>query len=164
MSEINIAVTIAGSREEQTTTIGTKAWELFEGPTGCHAARVSGELKDLAYVLTDGDDVEGVDLSLTGTTSCATRPPTCWPRQCSNFGLRPEAGIGPPIVDGFYYDFDVETPFIARRPDQARDDVRKIIRRAAFRGATSHQRRRRPAGLAHEPYKVELIGLQGRQR
>ena len=42
MSEINIAVTIAGSREEQTTTIGTKAWELFKDQPEIIAARVSG--------------------------------------------------------------------------------------------------------------------------
>ena len=63
MSEINIAVTIAGSREEQTTTSGTKAWELFKDQPEIIAARVSGELKDLAYVLADGDDVEGVEIS-----------------------------------------------------------------------------------------------------
>ena len=44
--------------------------------------------------------------------------------------LRPEAklGIGPPVTDGFYYDFDVDTPFT---PDDLRaleSSMRKIVK------------------------------------
>jgi threonyl-tRNA synthetase len=77
--------------------------------------------------------------------------------------LFPDAklGIGPPIENGFYYDFDVETPFVP-------EDLAKI----ETADAQDHQggpavlppgghRRRRARELADEPYKLELIGLKG---
>ena len=38
---------------------------------------------------------------------CATRPRTCWPRPCSSCGPGAHYAIGPPIEDGFYYDFEL---------------------------------------------------------
>ncbi|MGQ0483454.1 MAG: threonine--tRNA ligase [Pseudonocardia sp.] len=78
--------------------------------------------------------------------------------------LRPEAklGIGPPITDGFYYDFDVAEPFT---PDDLRaleSAMKKIIK-----SGQRFARRRYDAAddarkeLAHEPYKLELIELKG---
>ena len=54
--------------------------------------------------------------------------------------LFPEAklGIGPPIENGFYYDFDVETPVHPRRPQaRSRSGCRRSSSRAsASRGAS----------------------------
>ncbi len=162
MSEINIAVTIAGSREEQTTTIGTKAWELFKDQPEIIAARVSGELKDLAYVLTDGDDVEGVEISSPDGHNIL-RHSTAHVLAQAVQRLWPEAklGIGPPIVDGFYYDFDVETPFVPEDLTKLETAMRKIIKEGQRfeRRVTSDDDAL--TELAHEPYKVELIGLKG---
>ena len=63
MSDIKVVRIHAGQREEQDTTTGTKAWELFRDDADVIAARVGGELKDLAYELQDGDEVEGVDIA-----------------------------------------------------------------------------------------------------
>ena len=162
MSEINIAVTIAGSREEQTTTIGTKAWELFKDQPEIIAARVSGELKDLAYVLTDGDDVEGVEISSPDGHNIL-RHSTAHVLAQAVQRLWPEAklGIGPPIRDGFYYDFDVETPFVPEDLTKLETAMRKIIKEGQRfeRRVTSDDDAL--TELAHEPYKVELIGLKG---
>ena len=51
--------------------------------------------------------------------STATPPRTCWPPPCSNFFPETKLGIGPPIENGFYYDFDRPTPFTP-------DDLEKI--------------------------------------
>ena len=51
MSEIKVVRTHAGQREEQTLTTGTKAWELFRDDADVIAARVGGELSDLAHEL-----------------------------------------------------------------------------------------------------------------
>ena len=77
------------------------------------AARVDGELRDLAYALRDGDDVEPVRASTppTAARSCGTPPRTCWRRPCRSCYPDAKLGIGPPIENGFYYDFDVEEPF-----------------------------------------------------
>ena len=55
MSEIHVARVHDGAREERTVTTGTKAWELFAEDRDVVAARVDGELRDLAHELADGD-------------------------------------------------------------------------------------------------------------
>ena len=77
--------------------------------------------------------------------------------------LFPEAklGIGPPIRDGFYYDFDVERPFTPEDLSALEKRMQEIIKsgqRFSRRVVTEDDAR---AELAHEPYKLELIGLKG---
>jgi len=77
--------------------------------------------------------------------------------------LFPEAklGIGPPITDGFYYDFDVDTPFVPADLEKIETRMRKIIKEGQrfSRRAVSDDDAR--VELAGEPYKLELIGLKG---
>ncbi len=75
----------------------------------------------------------------------------------------PEAklGIGPPIENGFYYDFDVETPFVPEDLDKIETRMRKIIKegqRFSRRVTTDADAINE---LQEEPYKIELIGLKG---
>ena len=77
--------------------------------------------------------------------------------------LFPDAklGIGPPITDGFYYDFDVETPFVPEDLEKIETRMRKIIKE----GQRFSRRVTTDADaldeLKDEPYKIELIGLKG---
>ncbi len=78
--------------------------------------------------------------------------------------LRPEAklGIGPPITDGFYYDFDVDVPFTPDDLSSLESSMKKIIKagqRFSRRRYDSLDEARKE--LAHEPYKLELIDLKG---
>ncbi|HEX4360505.1 MAG TPA: threonine--tRNA ligase [Pseudonocardia sp.] len=78
--------------------------------------------------------------------------------------LHPEAklGIGPPITDGFYYDFDVANPFTPEDLTKLESAMRKIIKsgqRFARRKFDSLDDARKE--LADEPYKLELIELKG---
>jgi threonyl-tRNA synthetase len=77
--------------------------------------------------------------------------------------LFPEAklGIGPPITNGFYYDFDVDRPFTPEDLEAIEAQMRKIVKekqRFARRVVTDDEAR---AELKEEPYKLELIGLKG---
>ena len=80
--------------------------------------------------------------------------------------LFPDAklGIGPPITDGFYYDFDVETPFVPEDLEKIETRMRKIIKE----GQRFSRRVTTDADaldeLKDEPYKIELIGLKGGRR
>ncbi|MSY63426.1 MAG: threonine--tRNA ligase, partial [Actinobacteria bacterium] len=76
------------------------------------AQRVNGELKDLAYTVTAGDIVEGIDIQSEDGLNILRHSAAHVLAQAVQT-INPEAklGIGPPIKDGFYYDFDVETPF-----------------------------------------------------
>jgi threonyl-tRNA synthetase len=70
-------------------------------------------------------------------------------------------GIGPPITDGFYYDFDPENPFTPEDLEKIESAMRKIVKegqRFKRRVTTEADALKE---LAHEPYKCELIGLKG---
>ena len=156
-----ITVTVAGS--ERSVAEGTTAADLFEGDRRPSSSPGS-------------------------TASCATWP-TCSPTATSSSrspstapdGLavlrhstahvlaqavqevNPKArlGIGPPIRDGFYYDFDVEEPFTPEDLKALEKAMQRIINEGqtfSRRVVTDDEAR---AELADEPYKLELIGLKG---
>ncbi|WP_300405998.1 threonine--tRNA ligase [Nocardioides sp.] len=153
-------------RQDQTVTTGTKAWELFAEDTDVIAARVGeGEgssLKDLAYELADGDVVASVEIHSPDGHDIL-RHSTAHVMAQAVQDLFPDAklGIGPPITDGFYYDFDVATPFVPEDLDKIETRMRKIIKegqRFSRRVTTDADAL---SELADEPYKIELIGLKG---
>jgi threonyl-tRNA synthetase len=162
VSDIKIALVTAGAREEKAVTTGTKAWELFTDAADVIAARVAGELKDLSYVLADGDEVEGVAID-TKDGHDILRHSTAHVMAQAVQDLWPDArlGIGPPIENGFYYDFDVEVPFHPADLEKIETRMRKIIKenqRFSRRPVSDHDA---IAELKGEPYKIELIGLKG---
>nr|WP_257425946.1 threonine--tRNA ligase [Nocardioides carbamazepini] len=150
------------ARRESTVTEGTKAWELFRDDADVIAARVGGQLKDLSYELVDGDEVEGVLIDSADGLDIL-RHSTAHVLAQAVQQVFPEArlGIGPPIQDGFYYDFDVETPFVPEDLVKLESAMRKIVKenqRFDRRVTTDEDAL---VELADEPYKVELIGLKG---
>jgi threonyl-tRNA synthetase len=162
MPELKITLVHAGEREDRAVTTGSKAWEQFKDDETVIAARVNGALKDLAYELQDGDEVEGVAID-SADGHDILRHSTAHVMAQAVQDLYPDArlGIGPPIRDGFYYDFDVETPFVPEDLERIETRMRKIIKegqRFSRRVTTDGDALRE---LKDEPYKVELIGLKG---
>ncbi|MEO7351018.1 MAG: threonine--tRNA ligase [Marmoricola sp.] len=143
-------------------TTGTKAWELFTESPEVIAARVGGALRDLAYELNDGDEVEAVAIDSADGRDIL-RHSTAHVMAQAVQDLFPDAklGIGPPIENGFYYDFDVETPFVPEDLEKIETRMRKIVKenQRFSRRAISDDGAREE--LAEEPYKLELIGLKG---
>ncbi len=162
MSEIKVVRAHADQREERTTATGTKAWELFADDADVIAARVAGELKDLSYELLDGDEVEGVLIdSVDGRNILRHSCAHVLAQAVQDLFPDAKLGIGPPITDGFYYDFDVETPFVPEDLVKIESRMKKIIKenqRFARRVTTEADAL---VELADEPYKIELIGLKG---
>jgi threonyl-tRNA synthetase len=162
VSEIKIVRSHAGERAEQAVTTGTKAWELFKDDTDVIAARVGGVLKDLAYELAYGDEVESVAIDSPDGHDIL-RHSTAHVMAQAVQDLFPDArlGIGPPIENGFYYDFDVETPFVPEDLAKIETRMRKIIKEGQrfSRRVTSDADAINE--LKDEPYKIELIGLKG---
>ena len=128
MSEIKVTVIAADERDERTLTTGTKAWELFADDPSVIAARVDGELRDLSHELTDGAEVEPVRIDSPAGRDIL-RHSTAHVMAQAVQELFPDAklGIGPPIENGFYYDFDVETPFHPEDLEKIESRMRKII-------------------------------------
>ena len=73
------------------------------------AVRVGDEIRDLARPLERRATPSRSSprrAATTTSTSCATRPRTSWPRRSRASSPAPSSAFGPPIEDGFYYDFD----------------------------------------------------------
>ncbi|WAL70816.1 threonine--tRNA ligase [Kitasatospora sp. YST-16] len=162
MTDVRIIINREPDREERVVTTGTTAAELFADDRAVIAARIGGQLKDLAHVVRDGDEVEPVVISSPDGLDIL-RHSTAHVMAQAVQQVFPEAklGIGPPVRDGFYYDFDVERPF---QPDDLKTIEKKmqeIIKRGqkfSRRVVTDEAAREE---LAKEPYKLELIGLKG---
>jgi threonyl-tRNA synthetase len=162
VSEISVSVVRTGERAEHEVTTGTTAGDLFDGDRSVIAARVNGELRDLAWPLSDGDEVEPVAID-SEDGRAILRHSTAHVMAQAVQELFPEAklGIGPPIENGFYYDFDVAAPFTPDDLERIETRMRQIVkeRQRFSRRVVSDDEAR--AELADEPYKLELIGLKG---
>jgi len=155
-----ITVHVAG--DERSVDGETTAADLFGEDRSVLVARVNGKLRDLAHVLSDGDVVEPVTAQEQDGLDVLRHSAAHVLAQAVQ-QLRPEAklGIGPPIRDGFYYDFDVAEPF---QPDDLKA-LEKAMQKIVNEGQTFVRREVSDAEalveLSDEPYKCELIGLKG---
>jgi threonyl-tRNA synthetase len=154
-----VKVTVAGASTE--VEQGSDGFGLFTDKT-IVALRVNGELKDLAHKLSEGDVVEGVTIGSPDGLNILRHSAAHVLAQAVQ-SINPEAklGIGPPVTDGFYYDFDVETPFTPEDLRALEKQMQKIIQSGQrfVRRVTSDDSAR--VELSAEPYKLELIGLKG---
>ena len=67
-------------------------------------------------------------------------------------------GIGPPITDGFYYDFEVSEPFTPEDLEALEKRMRKIVKDGQlFERRVFASKDEARGELAGEPYKLELI-------
>jgi len=155
-----MSITIASddTREQRVTDTTTTGLDLFGEDRTIVAARVNGQLRDLHLPLHPDDVVEPVKINSPDGLNIL-RHSTAHVAAQAVQALHSEAklGIGPPITDGFYYDFDIPEPFT---PDDLADLERQMTKIVKER----QRFRRRPVSdeqareeLAHEPYKLELI-------
>ncbi|WP_440694273.1 threonine--tRNA ligase [Clavibacter nebraskensis] len=126
------------------------------------AMRIGGELKDLAAEVAPGDVVEPVRIDSPDGLAILRHSAAHVMAQAVQ-QINPEArlGIGPPVTDGFYFDFDVEEPFTPEDLKAISKNMERIIRQGQrfTRRVVSEEEAREL--MADEPYKLELIGLKG---
>ncbi|HLU95670.1 MAG TPA: threonine--tRNA ligase [Thermobifida alba] len=156
-----LRITLAGT--ERAVAAGTTAGQALEadGRTVI-AALVNGEPRDLAHELADGDVVEAIRIDSEEGRAILRHSCAHVLAQAVQ-ELFPEAklGIGPPVENGFYYDFDVAEPFTPedlKRIEKRMQEIVKQGQRFSRRAVTDDEAR---AELADEPYKLELIDLKG---
>ncbi len=157
-----VVVVVAG--DHRAVDAGTTAAELFASDRSVVVAMVNGELRDLTWELSDEDVVEPVAID-SPEGLAVLRHSTAHVLAQAVQEEFPEArlGIGPPVADGFYYDFDVETPFTPDDLARLEKRMQRIVKagqRFERRVVTDAEAR---AELRNEPYKLELIGLKGGQ-
>lgn len=161
-------LTVVVSGSERQVEQGTTAADVLadagpaNGPEAVVVARVGGELRDLTHVLADGDVVEPVTLGSPDGLA-VLRHSTAHVLAQAVQELFPDArlGIGPPVTDGFYYDFDVAEPFTPDDVKRLEKQMQRVVKEGqtfARRVVSDDDAR---AELASEPYKLELIGLKG---
>ncbi len=126
------------------------------------AMRVNGELRDLAHHVSDTDEVEPVTItSEDGLNILRHSAAHVLAQAVQNINPETKLGIGPPITDGFYYDFDPAEAFTPEDLKALEKEMQKIVKqgqRFVRRVVTEDEAR---SELANEPYKLELIGLKG---
>jgi threonyl-tRNA synthetase len=155
-----ISVTVDGT----TTSIEAdqKPTQIFAESKEIVVCKVNGVLRDLWTDLADGDVVEGVSISSADGLSVLRHSTAHVMAQAvQQVFAQTRLGIGPPITDGFYYDFDPANPFNPDDLEKIESAMRKIVKdgqRFKRRVVTEADALKE---LAHEPYKRELIGIKG---
>ena len=134
------------------------------GPSGAVVVRdlATDALKDLDWVPDEDARVEPVALD-SGDGRAVLRHSTAHVMAQAVQDLFPgtRLGIGPPIENGFYYDFLPERPFTPEDLDRIEKRMQEIVKagqRFSRRPVSDDEAR---AELADEPFKLELIGLKG---
>ncbi|GGK91342.1 threonine--tRNA ligase [Planomonospora parontospora subsp. parontospora] len=156
-----LRITLAGA--ERVVAGGTTYGDVL-GADGRSvvAARANGELKDLAAAVADGDAIEPVEAG-SADGRAIIRHSTAHVMAQAVQEIFPEAklGIGPPVENGFYYDFDVAAAFTPEDLKRIEKRMREIVKQGQLfsRRPVSDEDAR--TELAAEPYKLELIGLKG---
>ena len=130
-------LTLSVAGVERQVDAGTTAAGLFAEDRTVLVARVNGELRDLDTSLADGDAGEPVTAADPEGLAVLRHSAAHVLAQAVQ-ELHPDArlGIGPPIRDGFYYDFDVATPFT---PEDLKS-LEKVMQRIVKEGQTFHRR------------------------
>ncbi|HEX2196800.1 MAG TPA: threonine--tRNA ligase, partial [Actinomycetota bacterium] len=128
------------------------------GAPGPLALVVDGKQRDLAYVVPDGADARVV-VQNEDEGRYILRHSTAHVLAQAVLRLYPGAkySIGPPIEDGFYYDFDVERPFTPEDLERIEAEMRAIVKENQRFVRREVERDEALELFAGQPYKVEII-------
>ncbi len=165
---MSASITVLVDGQKVTVTEDQKAHHLFGDATkiGSEAivvCRINGELKDLWTDLREGDVIEGIRIdSPDGLNVLRHSTAHVLAQAVQQLFPQTRLGIGPPITDGFYYDFDPKEPFTPSDLESLESAMRKIIKdgQRFKRRVTDEQAAL--SELKDEPYKCELISIKGR--
>ena len=157
MAEIKISVDGVATNVEA----DQRPTHIFSENPAIVVCKINGELRDLWTDLSDGDKVESVAIdSPEGLAVLRHSTAHVLAQAVQEVFPETKLGIGPPVTDGFYYDFDPEKPFTPEDLEKLESAMRKIIKagqRFRRRVVTEEEAK---IELAKEPYKCELIGLK----
>jgi len=135
-----------------------KPTHLFAENSQIVVCRINGQLRDLWTDLREGDEIESVLISSADGLN-VLRHSTAHVLAQAVQEVFPETklGIGPPIKDGFYYDFDPKNPFTPDDLEKLETAMRKIVKAGQRFKRRVTDEKSALAELKNEPYKCELI-------
>ena len=138
-----------------------KPTHIFAENKDVVVCKINGELKDLWSDLSSGDVIESITISSPeGLAVLRHSAAHVMAQAVQSIFSGTRLGIGPPITDGFYYDFDPERPFNPDDFEKIESAMRKIIKDGQRFKRRIISESDALKELAHEPYKCELIGLK----
>ena len=164
MNSEQIRVTFADDNRQEAFPRGTSVREILKSAGGAGsgwiAARINGHLVDLTKTLDEDVELEGIKSDSPMGIEILRHSSAHIMAQAVK-ELFPEAriAIGPAIENGFYYDFDVERPFIQEDLEKIEAKMREIVaQRLEFhRKEISRDEAIRTFRESGEKYKVELL-------
>ncbi|KQS59622.1 threonine--tRNA ligase [Geodermatophilus sp. Leaf369] len=134
----------------------------LKGADAAVVVRVDGELKDLAWTPDVATVVEPVPASSPdGRAVIRHSAAHVLAQAVQDLFPGTRLGIGPPVTDGFYYDVDPERPFTPEDLQAIEKRMQAIVKEGQFFARREISDDEARVELAHEPYKMELIGLKG---
>ena len=168
VGEASISITIDGSSKrilatQKVTQVCEEVYpdRMKPGPSAIVVCRINGALRDLWSDLADGDVVETVSIdSEDGLNVLRHSTAHVLAQSVQSVFSQTRLGIGPPITDGFYYDFDPERPFTPEDLEKLESAMRKIIKDGQRFKRRVVSETEALDELSKEPYKCELIKLK----
>ena len=134
---------------------------LFAEVPSVIVARINGEVRDLWSELHEGDLIEGIEIdSPEGLVVLRHSTAHVLAQAVQEIFPETKLGIGPPIKDGFYYDFDPLKPFTPDDLEKLESAMRKIIKAGQRFRRRVVSEEQALGELKSEPYKCELVGLK----
>ncbi|WP_456599337.1 threonine--tRNA ligase [Blastococcus sp. SYSU DS0616] len=136
----------------------------LKGPDGAVVVRdvATGDLKDLAWAPDADAEVEAVAASSAdGRAVIRHSAAHVLAQAVQDLFPGTRLGIGPPVENGFYYDFDPERPFTPEDLKALEKRMQEIVKAGQYFARREIGDDDAKGELAHEPYKLELIGLKG---
>ncbi|SEL42940.1 threonyl-tRNA synthetase [Blastococcus sp. DSM 46786] len=136
----------------------------LKGADGAVVVRevATGDLRDLAWAPDADAEVEAVAASSAdGRAVIRHSAAHVLAQAVQELFPGTRLGIGPPVENGFYYDFDPERPFTPEDLTALEKKMTEIVRAGQRFARREISDADAQAELAHEPYKLELIGLKG---
>ena len=164
MTDSTLTVTLPDGSSRELPTGSTSAdLAMAIGPglaRAAIAAKVGGELRDLNRPLEDGDVVAIVTRKDDDPDALyAMRHSAAHALATAVRELRPKAGIGfgPPIENGFYYDFEVDEPFTPEDLEQIEAKMRQVVKAKHSFVRAEVDRAEAEALFADDPLKLERL-------
>lgn len=158
MPEIQVVI----DGEAQAIAAGTTGLEYYKEAKNIIAMYVNGVETDLAVEIPADAEISGIDINSEAGLAILRHSCTHVMAQAvQQLNPQVDLGIGPPVTDGFYYDFGNVEPFTPEALKEIEKVMKRIVKegqRFVRRVVTEEEAR---AELADQPHKLHLIGAKG---
>ena len=136
--------------------------QIKPGPESIVVCKINGELRDLWSDIRNGDEIETISISSPeGLSVLRHSTAHVLAQAVQGVFAQTRLGIGPPITDGFYYDFDPPKPFTPEDLTKLESSMRKIIKDGQRFKRRVVSESEALSELSAEPFKCELIQQKG---